>query len=348
MSRDPFGSTDAFREAFAVGLERLLWEEDGLGPFILVLANATFDMKIYHRRRHDLARRFWELAEGCRCAFIAGRQPREPEDDLNAFLKLMAIGFDHIEPRRMRQLGSWEVQFNQVRSLRPQRAAGDNPTSIRAPYDQAGFQFNKPFLRKETFWSGLLEGVAVDLLFNKFPFVDLHALLVPERKKNEPQYLTDARHLWLWGLAEHLEPALPGVGFGFNSYGAFASVNHMHFQMFQRELTLPVAQGCWRHNGGEEPYPACCELYLDPEVAWKRITDLHQREIAYNLIYLPGRLYCLPRRLQGTYDLPVWCGGQAWYELAGGVVAYNADDFEILRSDDVRTALAASARSSNR
>jgi hypothetical protein len=343
LKTDPFGSPETFRETFASGLERLLQDEEGLGPFILVLANACFDPSIHHRLRHRLARRFGELAESCRRAFVAGRQLREPEDDMSVFLKLMAIGFDHIEPARSRTVGSWELQFNQIRSLRPRRAAGIRPASIRVPFDPRGFQFNKPFLRKETFWWGTLAGETADLLYNKFPFVELHALLVPDRQANHPQYLTAERHLWAWRLAEQLAPRLPGVLLAYNAYGACASVNHLHFQLSVRDTPLPVASGQWRHNGGPTPYPACCERYSDPDTAWDRLDELHRRGNSYNLVYLPGQLYCLPRGLQGTYDLPPWCGGQAWYELAGGVVTFNADDFQSLRVADLDAALEASA-----
>ena len=152
----------AFRDAYAAGLERLLRDEEGLGPFILVLANAIFDPRIRERLRHDLARRFGELAERCRRAFTSGREPSEPSDDLAVFLRLMAIGFDAIENARDRRLGAWELQFNQVRSLRPARAAGSSPKGIRAPFRPEGFHFNKSFLRKETFWNGRIMGLGAN------------------------------------------------------------------------------------------------------------------------------------------------------------------------------------------
>ena len=343
MIQDPFGSNDAFRDAFAAGLERLLQDEEGLGPFILVLANATFDPSIHDLLRHDLARRFGELGERCRSAFVVGREIPEPPDDLVVFLKLMAMGFDAIEHGRRRVLGPWDLQFNQVRALCPKRAADLVPSGITAPFDPNGFQFNKPFLRKETFWSGSLAGLELDLLFNKFPFVDLHALLVPQREAGEPQYLSSARHREIWGLTERLARKLSGIGLGYNSYGAYASVNHLHFQMFLREDPLPVASEHWRHNGGRERYPTHCERFNDADDAWERITELHAAEVSYNLIYLPGTLYCLPRRRQGTYILPSWCGGQAWYEMAGGVVAFNSDDFESLTGAEVFAALSAAS-----
>jgi hypothetical protein len=181
----------------------------------------------------------------------------------------------------------------------------------------------------------------VDLLFNKFPFVDLHALLVPARHDNQPQFLTEEWHHRVWDLCARLGARLPGVGFGFNSYGAFASVNHLHFQMFVRGDPLPVADSRWSHNGGSEPYPALCVRVDDARAAWERISRLHALEVSYNLVYLPGALYCLPRLRQGAYGLPEWCGGQAWYEMAGGVVAFNADDFAALDPAAVSNALAA-------
>lgn len=343
MTPNPFRSTDAFRGTFAAGLECLLEDELSLGPYILVLANAIFDPHIHERLAHVLARRYSELAEFCRCSFAAGSEPDEPEDDLSVFLRLMAIGFDRIDQVRRHRLAPWEIQFNQLRSLRPRRAAGWGPVGIRAPFDSSGFHFNKPFLRRETLWSGRLAGVDLDLLFNKFPFVDLHALLVPERECCESQYLTPERHRQIWELADGLGSPLPGVGFGYNSYGAYASVNHLHFQMFLRDRPLPLALERWRHNGGPDPYPACCERYLDADEAWERIADFHGKQVSYNLVYFPGRVFCLPRRRQQTYALPPWCRGQAWYEMAGGVVAFNTEDFGSVAAADVEASLAATA-----
>jgi hypothetical protein len=187
--QDPFSSNQAFRDAFGLGLQRLLEDEEGLGPYFLVLANATFDPAIQERLRHRLARRFGELAESCR--------------------------------------------------------------------------------------------------------------------------------------------------------RAFASVNHLHFHLFVRSQPLPVAADCWRHNSGFVTYPALCERFRHVDAAWERIADLHKREISYNLVYLPGVRYCLPRRHQGSYQIPAWSQGQGWYEMSGGGVAFNARDFKRLSSADLRASLAA-------
>ena len=79
----------------------------------------------------------------------------------------------------------------------------------------------------------------MDLLYNKFPFVDLHSLLVPRRLENAPQFLHRHHHEAAWAMTLALGETLPGVGLGYNSFGAFASVNHLHFQLFLRPDSQP-------------------------------------------------------------------------------------------------------------
>jgi hypothetical protein len=328
MEQYPFSSPADFRRAFLLGLERLL-EYDALGSYILVHANASFDPDLGAALEPALRRRFAAMSRVYRARLADGRELEGAPDDLLVFLKLMVIGFDGVQPNARRQVGPWEVQFNHLRAFRPARISGQALSGIAAPFDPAGFHFNKPFLRKEVFWAGRLQGLDVELLYNKFPFVDLHGLLVPEREAELPQLQTRRHHRYLWDLTSDLGETLPGVGFGYNSYGAYASVNHLHFQMFVRERPMPVADPHWRHNGGGEDYPARCELFTAADPAWERLEELHRREISYNLVYLPGRLYLLPRPKQGSYPHADWTSGFAWYEMAGGFTAFNRSDFAI-------------------
>jgi hypothetical protein len=64
------------------------------------------------------------------------------------------------------------------------------------------------------------------------------------------------------------------------------------------------------------------------EEAWQRIESLHGAACSYNLIYRPGRLYCLPRRTQGTYEAASWNSGFAWFEVAGGFTTASVEAFE--------------------
>lgn len=330
-----FQSPEQFSTAFADGLERML-EHDGLGVFILVCANAGFDLEMQQLLRPALEARYQRHATQYREALVQGQLLPDADDDVLVFLKMMAIGFEALRPSERRYVGPWEVQFNPLRSFRPPRMAHTRVDAIHSPFDEKGFHFNKPFLRKECFWSGELEGREVELLYNKFPFVDYHGLLVPQREHNAPQFLTQDDHRYLWRICETIGTPLPGVGFGYNAYGAYASVNHLHFQMYCRENPLPLQAPVWQHNGGEQPYPVTCKRFDDPDSAWGFIERLHRQETSYNLLYVPGALYCLPRRTQGSYTHAEWSAGFAWYELCGGIVTFNRTHYEMLDDESIR------------
>jgi len=335
-----FGSADAYREAFAVGLREMLDGYDELGVFILVLANAMIDDQIWARLAAPLRRKFEHLAVEQQAA-RQGVSLDDARDDQRVFSQLMDIGFDQIGPIRLRNAGPWELQHNPLRSLRPARMVTRPVTGISAPFDPDQFHFARPFLRKETFWRGELAGRQVSLLYNKFPFVRLMGLLVPEIRDGHPQYLQHADHRYIWHLLDTLGETLPEIGVGFNSYGAYASVNHLHFHLFMRARPLPIAAADWSHNGGDLDYPAQCHRFDEQAEAWRFIQELHGRRTPYNLVCLPGRLYCLPRLPQGIRELPAWSGGFAWYEMAGCCVPQGESSFQALTADQLQAELAA-------
>ncbi len=324
---DILSSPQALHQAFIAGLERQL-DEPGLGPYILVLANASFDPDIWPRLKPRLAERFQTLAGDLRSRLRDGRAPEAPEDDLMVFLKLMAMGFDAIETTRYRNTGPWELQFNPLRALRPARASGQGVAGGTPPaFNAQGFHFNKPFLAREVLWQGPLLGRPCRLLYNKFPFAPWHGLLVPEPDQALPQMLNQELHLFAWHLTQALGTSLPGFGLSYNSYGAYASVNHLHFQTFVRPRPLPVHSPQWRHNHGAQDYPAHCERFDDALDAWFFLEQQHRLGRPYNLLYGVGHLLCLPRRGQGSHARADWNPGFAWHEMAGGILAFNQDRF---------------------
>jgi diadenosine tetraphosphate (Ap4A) HIT family hydrolase len=340
MSAALFSSGSAFRQAFTAGLSELI-RGGGLGPFILVCANATFDPDIHAATSSELAALYRQLREQYVTALEDGRAIQEVEEDLLVFLKIQAVGLDRLKHTERRRAGQWELQFNHLRSFRPRRITARAPAGLQVEFDDNGFHFNKGFMQKEAFWSGGLAGKKATLYYNKYPFVDYHGLLVPERERKLPQFLTEEHHTYLWELTRFLARTLDGVGFGYNSIGAFASVNHLHFQMFLKPEGFPVTAPDWRHNGGSEAYPSRCLAFDDMHAAWHAIKALHAAGQAYNLLYLPGRLYLFPRQKQGAYPQPAWTSGFTWHELAGGIVAFNREDYEHL---DDRTIYAELAR----
>lgn len=324
----PFVSTTALHQAYAEGLSRMLASDVGLGSYILALANAAQDTSLWQMLERRLEERHYHLAALVTSRLRQGRPIGAPDDDLMVFLKVMAIGFDAGLRAHTRRVGPWEVSFNPLRALRPPRASQARVEGLARPFDPEGFHFNRPALEREALWSGRLLDRPARLFYNKFPFVDLHGLLVPEPEQSWPQWLTEQWHAWAWALAGAAGAAMPGFGLAYNSLGAHASVNHLHFQTFLRSEPLPLLQRHWRHNGGAEPYPAPCQVFDDPERAWQAIESLHGQSTPYNLIYTAGRLYLLPRRPQGSHRQAEWASGHAWFEMAGGVVLFNRADYE--------------------
>lgn len=337
----PFASRALLQQRFDAGLEAMLAGHDELGTHILVLANAVQDEALWQRLRAPLADSHARHAARITAALRRGRTPAAPEDDLMVFLKLMAIGFVQLAPVETRRLPpapqsampAWEVQFNPVRALRPERMSGVRVEGCMRPFDACAFHFNKPFLDKEVLWQGELAGKPVRLLYNKFPFAPLHGLLVPEAEQQRPQFLTPELHDWAWRVARETAAALPGFCLAYNSYGAFASVNHLHFQICVRDTPLPV-QGDTRH------YPLSVRRHTDTRAAWLDLDALHATATAYNLIYAGEDLFLLPRARQGEVALPPWSGGFGWSEMAGVFTVSTRDDFAALEAGALAAALA--------
>ncbi|TNF33695.1 MAG: hypothetical protein EP315_08120 [Gammaproteobacteria bacterium] len=330
----PFTSIDLFRREFYKGLHGLA-EQGALGTFILASANALTHEDLLNDLSSTLAAQYEDLYKTYREAFLTGHYLDVVDEDLLVFLKLHAIGFDAIRPTETREEGPWRVQFNHLRSFRPRRITQFVHAGMMQPYDEDDFNFNKPFMAKECFWRGELLGRRVDLFYNKYPFADLHGLLVLDRERCLPQLLGQLEHQYIFGLTEALEATMPGAGFGYNSYGAYASVNHMHFQMFVDTRGLPVMDSKWKHNGGDEMYPAECHAFFCADTSWKFIQQLHHQQQPYNILYHSGRIYVFPRKTQGTVAVPDWSSGFTWYELSGGIITFNHQDYTQLKAETI-------------
>ncbi len=339
MSDSPFSNLESFQQAFISGLSGLL-QKGGLGPFILVCANASFDKRVKAATADDLKLLYETLSTEYVEALSTGKAIQAVEEDLLVFLKLHAVGFERLHATETRVAGPWEVQFNQLRSFRPRRITTQVPQTLHVPFDETGFHFNKPFIQKEAFWTGKLSGRHATLYYNKYPFADFHGLLVPERDSCLPQFLTEAYHFYMWQVTQDLSRTLDGVGFGYNSLGAFASVNHLHFQMFVKPAGLPVMAAEWQHNGGNKPYPAHCERFNTAAAAWEYLSDLHDKNTPYNLLYGKDRLYVFPRQKQGCYAQPDWTSGFAWLEMAGGMITFNRESYVSLDQASIAQELA--------
>ncbi len=333
-----FGSPDALRDGFEQGLVRML-DHELLGAFVLVLANAGFEPQMWQRLRPSLQAAF---ASWCRRfddadPVVQGAAP----DDVDVFERLRRLGFDRLTTTRWREVGPWQIQFNPLRALRPPRASSSVVNSLQRPFDSDGFHFNKPFLRREILWEGELCDAPLRLLYNKFPFAERHSLLVPYPERCRPQYLTAEDHSLVWRIVERLGATLPGLGIAYNAYGAYASINHLHLQCYVRgQGGYPIESARWKHNGGGQAYPLPVQRLDDDKAAWSAVAALHAEGRAYNLLYRPGALYLVARRMQGGYRHSDWTSGFAWSELCGAITTFDEGDFTRLGAQDIESELA--------
>jgi ATP adenylyltransferase/5',5'''-P-1,P-4-tetraphosphate phosphorylase II len=332
---NPFSSLQQFRQQFNQGLVDLL-DKQQLGPFILCLANATNDAKLFEQLKAPLGIQFKQLLDGYQMALESGEAINAVEEDLLVFLKLHALGMENVQLTQMRNESHWLCQFNQLRSFRPKRMTSfEHNGEISKPFEETQFHFNKPFMAKECFWSGSYNNKKLDLFYNKYPFAELHGLIVPQRENCFPQLLNQDMHHYIWQITQNLSTTLNGVSMGYNSYGACASVNHLHFQMFIDQQGLPVSHSHWKHNGGDDEYPVNVFVSFNIQDSWQIINDLHQKNQPYNLLFIREKIFIFPRRVQGSVKVPAWSSGFTWYELSGAMLLFNQHDYNKISSADI-------------
>ncbi|MCW8826999.1 MAG: hypothetical protein OQK78_11325, partial [Gammaproteobacteria bacterium] len=98
MSVDIFSSEEVFRAAFITGLEQMLTEHDGLGVFILVMANALIAPEIWEHLDPELHKQFDENAAYFRDTLTRGELLNATDDDIQVFLKMMVVGYKNLAP----------------------------------------------------------------------------------------------------------------------------------------------------------------------------------------------------------------------------------------------------------
>lgn len=305
----------SFQQLFIDKLRDML-TADELGTFILVLANSMQDEVAHAELKDELARIFIRLKTALNENFL-----RAAPDDLAVFEKLAVTGIKDYSVWKSEYKNSWLQMYNPLRALRPERASADVVSEIMKPFNPDGFHFNKPFLKPEIFWQGKIasadKSIDCNVLYNKFPFLPYHFLFVPEAEACHAQYLTQRFHQLVWDVCLQEKNSLPGLGFGYNSVGACASVNHMHFQGFKLDELLPVEHANWKHNGGADDYPMSCSVYQSANDAWSCIESLHESNQPYNMFYRPGKCYVMLRQMQGAKSVRERVVGSGWIEACG-------------------------------
>ncbi|HEB54762.1 MAG TPA: hypothetical protein ENI98_00370 [Gammaproteobacteria bacterium] len=322
-----------FKRLFASQLKAML-ADDQLGAFILVLANSLQDEYLKEELAADLKNNYEVLKQ----AYLAGTL-KAPADDMDVFAQLLEMDIGGLPVWQTRTTGDWEVTFNTMRQLRPARASKEILNSIIQPFDKNRFHFNKPFLRPEILWQGEHKGVALRVLYNKFPFAPYHLLIAIMPEDEVPQVLAREQHDYIFSLAAEASQAFPGFAIGYNSLAAGASVNHLHFQGFIRKQPLAIEEKVREHNGGALDYPLRVRRFSAPAASWEYIGQLTAQDTAFNCLYRSGNCYVVPRKYQGAVALPDWLDGAGWLDVAGGITVSDRKTFDALDDQSIARAL---------
>jgi len=323
MLPEIFRSKEKFVNAYDGYLLKLLKKDvsvNDLGILILLSAQATFNNRLYKKAEARLNSVFKNLSAG-----IKSIQDNLKNDDYSVASKILELGWKNIEKVSFKKVNKvWDVQYNQLRTLKPRRNAVEKTESIYKKFDKNSFNFNKPFLKQERFKKCKCSGMDVSLFYNKFPFVPYHTLLVPEQEENHPQFLKRKFHYYACDLMKTVK----GFAIGYNSIGAYASVNHLHFQLFIESEKMPVCNPIWKHNGGKREYPAKCFVFESKVASWKFISELHSNNIPYNILYTKEKTYIFPVNFQKMHKNTIFPLGFAWIELSGSFINVTKKDYD--------------------
>lgn len=137
------------------------------------------------------------------------------------------------------------VQLNQDRTNK--RRAPQTIQSIRPTFNPDDFNFNKIDAR-EVLAEITVDELPVSLLINSSPLTRMHTLICPQRAANLPQILTAEAVRFAAQLLHSF--GKPGWRIGYNSPGAWASVNHLHLHLLHRPERMYVDTLALKHLRG--------------------------------------------------------------------------------------------------
>lgn len=253
---------------------------------------------------------------------------------------------------RTKEEGRFEKHYNYLRGMRPAGDAKKDYVAIDKPYcDSYPSPKVSPFMAadpKESFMSGELDKIKYDLYFNLFPYTPFHFLLVPDKDARHNQFL-DVNFLKMaWEFMKTAND--PNLRIAFNSLGAHASINHLHFQCFyvtdawappieaERSELWPLKHAISLPASGKKMVENAYEL-IECIHDKARHTD-NKYSIAYNLYIKPDGMIILPRAHQLTYvDYLNGAGsfstGPAWIEVLGTIIIPDEAKFNSTKDNDI-------------
>ena len=328
-----FSSSDHYRQAFEKGLVDIIHHQTA-GTFILGCANTFQHAELLEKNIGLLQSTYDNIARQYQLCKEQNIEPDDSADDAAVINRLIEIGFENLNPVQSKTISlgsiSFTVNYNQLRSFRPSRMSGAKKLDINTAFNEDGFHFDKEFLIKETFAEGSFHGRQLSLLYNKFPFVDYHALLVLDKHLHHNQCLTENHLDFIAMFMAQIQTQIPELVIAYNSLGAGASVNHLHFQLYLEKAPLSIFSSEINLNGGTKPYPIPCIIFNEQKDCWSHIKELHSSNAQYNLIFKGNKIYCFHRQATVIEFNNIDVSMYGWAEMAGIFTVTDKELFDVI------------------
>ena len=335
--KDNTPEAEKFVELFQGKLEELV-NTNNLPPgmAIAILANLNFHGKdmpasVFRKLNYDLG---WET----------------PEDPtiLAEALKRIKEGNVVIDRTTRTKIGEFQLQYNFVRGFRPKREARKTDTPLDLPFNPNGFHLGIDAVDPELFYAVKHDNsLTVDFVFNRYPFAPYHFLWVPNRKDGKHNQYLGAEDGHLIDLAWDFVTK-QGLGNGvrlcYNSNGAHASVNHLHFQGFflTQDWEPPFEEIVRKHNDSRSTidcYFAGTRWISKSDCAdgvkdfIKEMNDRYAKgeKVAFNFSMSPEGIACFPRKHQGDekyfqlLQKSQFTTGYAFFEMLGEIISPTSE-----------------------
>ncbi len=265
-----------------------------------------------------------------------------------ALKRVDSLGLIRIEfPERI-VVGEFIINYNFIRGFKPKRAGTIPDVELKMLFDPYGFHYGKKEVEPEVFATEKLsQTLDIDFMFNRYPFVPYHFLFVPNRKSGHNQFLDPEKDREIIESAWH-KVHDSGLGLGvrlcYNSNGAHASVNHLHFQGFflVDGLNLPIEKFLVNGEFKEKGFYMKGVRFIPERDAVEGLTafikEMNDRsskkeKIAYCFYMTPKGIVCFPRKHQGDKHYSSLLGdprdpatittGFAFYEMLGEILTPN-------------------------
>ncbi|GMH33039.1 hypothetical protein BSKO_00873 [Bryopsis sp. KO-2023] len=259
-----------------------------------------------------------------------------------------------------------------IAQLNEGRATKKRPTEFRVdkvvqPFDDGKFNFNKAYMKEVLFQfnadavgettideEGLVTKDPHLVMINVSPIEYGHVLLVPSVLKRLPQLITPDTMLLALQFAAAVDN--PYFRVGYNSLGAYATINHLHFQGYYLMAPYPVERAptestdCskWNCAGvrvsrlAEYPvrglvFEKTGSLEQMSDVLGRACVRLQQENIPHNLLISDcgARVFLWPqcyaeKQARGLVPEEILATGvnPAAFEIAGHMVLKARQDYE--------------------